>query len=250
MKTKFYLIITILILIHGNILSQNNSEFDNNRLYYIYNFALNFYLSGTDFWAGEANTQKKYDISKSFIKISTEDLSDSLIFNFAHQKFDVQQVFGDRLNLFKNINLSRLYSQFAIRDTIVKNNELISKVDDENCRSIIQFSDIFKKGDKYYIILYGVSNFQKGFYPKEDITFEFEICKKNGFIAFNHYIFLLGLYGVPVTSVDRGDAVFDNYYPCDVSSRKAANIKKEINDKIHYKMDKVKTVKPKVLNKH
>ena len=253
MKTKVIFIISMVIFTSGDLFPQN-VKFDTNKLYYIYDYALNFYITN-DFWGLiNENIPKKSDISESYIKISKTELSDSGIYKYVYRTFEVNQILGARQKLFKYINFSKLHTQLKIKLIDTKKNELVTEIKDENCRATIQFSDIFQKDNKYYVILYGVSNYEKGYYPKENITFEFEICPDNGFIVFRDYTLFLGNIDKQPFDNIKGAIYgsFDNY-PCDPNDIKFRGIDDNVDyqlfdiDTIKYNIDTIKKISPKII---
>jgi len=247
MKIKYLLSSILILLFSHNIYSQQNVTLDNNKLHFIYEFILNHYLSGVDFWSSYSNTQKDYKIDSSYICLTKTEISDSMIYVLARKQFDINHIFGKRLKVINNINLLKLHTQFKVINIPVQENILIEKINFDKCKLFIQFSDIFRKDNKYYVILYGVSNYSGDFYIPENVTYEFEKCKKNGFIVFNGYVWLMGALGHSVDTMKDLMNQFRNY-PCDDKPIKPKVKTKSKNDNSAF-MKPIKVINPKVIDK-
>lgn len=236
------LLILILIISCNELNSQNNEIFNSNRLLYVYQFAINNYLTSDDFWAGYANTSGDYSITDSYITISNEELTDSAIFKITSGKFDVEQVFGEKLNLFKNIEFSRIHTPFKINEIVINQDEVLNKIDDPKSRILIQLSDIYEKKGMYYFILYGVSKINNEVNKNDDIVYEFEVCKDNKLIVFRSFSRFLGNSKKSSNGI-KGMmySKFDNF-TCDYDNENRIN-RADDKEESRYRFDGIKSRK-------
>ncbi len=218
---KKIIFISFLLILNNAISSQNKIEIDNNRLIYIYDFIINNYILCDGGITGYLYTDMNYIINDKHIAISTVDLTDSAIFKYSGRKFNVEKVLGQRQGLFEKLNLNDLRSQFAIKTVNFKVNEIATNIDDDNCKSLIQLSDIFKKGNEYYVIVYLVNRINDKYTKIDDYVFKFEICKQNGFIVFNWAI--TGFGHCPLFDMVKGLFFIELNCFCNTESTKSFN---------------------------
>jgi len=231
MKIKVLIVFSLLVLNVNLLRAQNSGRLDLTRILYIYQFVTNHYLTSAEFWASRASVYRNYKISDSEVILSSTSMDfnelDSFLVFFSIDTID------EELNVFNKFDLSEINSLFKVKVDSTLGKVPDSLICSSNCRAYIRFTDIFKKENKYFVGMIGYANMDDKVFLTNDILFEFEVCKKNGYLNFMKIHYYLGRSNEDFinNSFHHWTKKLKSYNPCNPDSIKNINEPLEYNDK-------------------
>jgi len=246
MKIKVYLSLFVFIINISLVNAQKVISLDSARILYIYQFITNYYLTSSDFWANHSNVYREYDIKDSKIILSGLPMDrsevDSLLTLFLVDSID------NYIEVFDKLDLNKINTIFKVKidSTIGKKPDSLKC--SSNCRAYIRFTDIIEKDNRYFVGMIGYANMDDKVFLINEVLFEFEICKKNGFINFIKDYIRQGTdrwFYENKSYLDYGYILYLHPpYPCNPEEEKTKSKSienNEIQDTMDYKLHKLPT---------
>lgn len=200
---------------------QSDTILDKYKIQFIYEFALNQYLTNIGSLGAYVNSNTNVPIANNYIIISTSEIKGKQYSNFI-KRFNYYY-FDKKMHLYGMTNFDKLHSLYKVKTKKIIDNKKWFL--DFKCRASISFTDIYQNNNKYYLGIYAIANADLELQIKEVILFEFEICKNNGFVSFKKAFFKNSLSLEESEETPQGNLSIDfkNYCPCE-SEKKGKKI--------------------------